>query len=106
MDDHNTTHEVVVPKKFNLNMIRALHPITNLQGKEKKNSEARETCSVAPWEYSQQNTDSGQMSDFLSFFFWPCRRTWGILVPRQGIQPMPPASENVESYTVDRQGSS
>ena len=31
------THEVVVPKKFNLNMIRALHPITNLQGKEKKN---------------------------------------------------------------------
>ena len=98
MDDHNTTHEVVVPKKFNLNMIRALHPITNLQGKEKKNSEARETCSVAPWEYSQQNTDSGQMSDFLSFFFLalpqnlrdlssptrdpthaPCKRKCGII---------------------------
>ena len=37
MEDHNTTHEVIVLKKFNLNVIRALHPITNSKGKEKKN---------------------------------------------------------------------
>ena len=27
------------------------------------------------------------------FFFWPHSVTWGILVPRQGIEPVPPALE-------------
>ena len=27
------------------------------------------------------------------FFFWPCPAACGILVPRAGIKPMPPAME-------------
>ena len=38
-------------------------------------------------------------------FFWPCHTACGILVPRQGIEPMPPALES-ESQSLDCQGSS
>ena len=27
------------------------------------------------------------------FFFWPCHTACGILVPRPGIEPVPPAVE-------------
>ena len=30
---------------------------------------------------------------FLFFFFWPSRTAHGILVPRPGIEPLPPAVE-------------
>ena len=30
---------------------------------------------------------------FFFFFFWPCRVARGILVPRPGIEPVPPALE-------------
>ena len=30
---------------------------------------------------------------FLFLYFWPCHEARGILVPRPGIQPAPPAQE-------------
>ena len=35
--------------------------------------------------------DGGQLEDFFSF--WPCPTACGILVPRPGIEPVPPAVE-------------
>ena len=39
---------------------------------------------------------------FLSYFFWPHHRACGILVPQQGIEPMPPAFEgqSVNQWTT------
>ena len=31
--------------------------------------------------------------DCFVFFFWPCCTAYGILIPRPGIEPMPPALE-------------
>ena len=55
---------------------------------------------------SPQNTDSGQMSDFLSLFFLALLQNLRDLSPPTRDPTHAPCRESVESYTVDRQGSS
>jgi len=55
---------------------------------------------------SPQNTDSGQMSDFLSLFFLALLQNLRDLSPPTRDPTRAPCRESVESYTVDRQGSS
>ena len=43
-------------------------------------------------------------SIYLSTYFWPHYGVWGILVPRPGIKPTPPAVE-LQSLPLDHQGS-